>query len=111
MRRAHPKDLREDAAPGIVLQLSDARLRELFPLRFSRMDSFSEAEPSTGALVTLKSGLHIVVVHGSITKRTTISFPASVNMATSIRAVFAEVAIRPSEIVWVAESGAKTAAR
>ena len=111
MRRAHPDALSEDATPGVVLDLSELRLRELFPVRFSRMDALSEPEPSKGALVRLNSGLHVVVAYGTITHRATLSFPVSADLRQAIRTVFDEVRIRPSEIVWVAESGVKTAAR
>lgn len=111
MKRAQPHELQEDAIPGLVLSLSEARLRELFPVPFAQMDPYSEPEPSDGALVQLESGLHVVVVRGTITHRVTLSFPASANLSRALESVFAEVSIRPAEIVWTAESVAKTAAR
>ena len=111
MRRADSNELREDANPALVLNLSEARRQELFPVPFEPMDPFSEAEPSEGALVQLNDGLHVVVIHGTITHRVTLSLPASADVRRAIRTVFAEVPIHESEIVWAAESAAKTAAR
>ena len=111
MKRAQPQQLQEDAVPGLVLKLSEARLRELFPVPFEPMDPLSEPEPSEGTLVELDRGLHVVVVHGMITHRVTLSFPASADLSHALQTVFAEIPIRSSEILWAAESAAKTAAR
>lgn len=111
MKRAQPHELQQDAVPGLVLNLSAARLRELFPVPFDVMDPLSEPEPSEGALVRLDSGLPVVVVHGQVTHRVTLSFPVSVDVSHALRSVFAEVPVRSSEIVWTAESAARTAAR
>ncbi|HET8772971.1 MAG TPA: hypothetical protein VFP80_04240 [Thermoanaerobaculia bacterium] len=59
----------------------------------------------------LDSGLHVVVVHGTITHRVTLSFPASADLSRALESVFAEVPIRAAEIVWTAESVVRTAAR
>ncbi len=111
MKRAEPKELQEDTIPGLVLELSEARRQELFPVPFEAMDSFSEPEPSEGALVRLENGLQVVVVYGKVTHRTTLSFPAGADLTTALPTVFAELSIRPSEIVWTAESAARTVAR
>jgi hypothetical protein len=111
MKRTQPHELQQDAVPGLVLNLSVARLRELFPVEFDAMDPLSEPEPSEGALVRLDSGLQVVVVHGTITHRVTLSFPATADLSRALPNVFAEIPVRSSEIVWTAESAARTAAR
>lgn len=109
MRRVHPHELQEDAVPALVLSLTETRVGELFPVSFEPMDPFSEPEPSEGALVQLDDGHLVVVVHGTVTHRVTLSVPVSAT--TSLQTVFAQIPIRLSEVVWTAESAAKTAAR
>ena len=111
MRRAQPHEFQEDAVPGLVLSLSETRLHELFPIAFEEMDPLSEPEPSEGTLARLDNGLLVVVVHGTITHRVTLSFPASSDLNRALQAVFGEVPVRSSEIVWTAESAARTVAR
>jgi hypothetical protein len=111
MKRAQPHELQEDVVPGLVLHLSEMRLHELFPVPFEPMDSLSEPEPSEGALVRLDEDVKVVVVHGKITHRTTLSFPASADVSHALQTVFAEIPIRSSEIVWTAAGAARTAAR
>jgi len=107
MKRAHAHELQEDARPALVLDVSEQRFRHLFPIRFSRIEPFTEAEPSTGALVELKTGGYVIVVYGTITHRATISVPISSDIASSIRALLDEAPIRASEVVWTAdEAGA-----
>lgn len=108
MRRAEPNELQENALPGLVLTLSHSRRQELFPVPFEPMDPFSEPEPSDGALVQLESGLHIVVVYGTVTHRTTLFFPVSADLNIALQRVFTEIAIQPSEILWTAESAVTT---
>jgi hypothetical protein len=43
--------MNEDAVPALILSVDERRLRELFPVRFFRVDAFAEPEPSTGALI------------------------------------------------------------
>lgn len=105
MQRALPTALQEDAKPVAVLQLMPARLAELFPVRFSDLDPLAEAEPSRGALIELDEvGTLAVVVYGTITGRTTISFPASASFAAQWRALRSEVPLRDDEIVWMTDA-------
>jgi hypothetical protein len=111
MRRAHPQELREDARPALLLSVSESRLRELFPVRFTRMDPAAEAEPSKGSLVRLESDDYAVVVYGTVTRRATVSFPVSADVHAALGALFREVPVRDSEILWTVEADAPRRAR
>ncbi len=104
MRRAQADELREDAIPVMVLAIREARLRELFPVEFSLMDSLSEAEPSKGALIELDRGSQIVVTYGTVTGRTMISIPVSRNARQEVDAILREIPVARNEIEWIAES-------
>lgn len=103
MRRAQPNELQEDAVPAMVLQTSKQRLRELFPVRFSAMDTFAEAEPSRGALLQLNDGPFVVVIYGTLSHRTTVSVPVSANVRKTIQSLVREVGITRDDILWAAE--------
>jgi hypothetical protein len=104
MRRARPSELKEDAVPALVLSIDPRRLRELFPVRFSRVDGFAEPEPSKGALIQLDSGPYAVVMYGTETRRATISFPAASDVRRALAALLRETSIDREEIEWIEES-------
>lgn len=103
MRRARAAEMNEDAVPALVLSVDERRLRELFPVRFSRVNAFAEPEPSTGALIQLDSGPYAVVMYGKETGRATISFPATADVRRALAALIRETTIRRSEVEWVDE--------
>ena len=103
MRRARATEMNEDAVPALVLSVDAHRLRELFPVRFSRVAPLAEPEPSTGALIQLDSGPYAVVMYGKETGRATISFPASADVRRALAALVREAGIRRDEITWVDE--------
>lgn len=104
MRRARPSELKEDAVPALVLSVDPRRLRELFPVRFSRVDSFAEPEPSKGALIQLDTGSSALVMYGTETCRATISFPAASDVRRALAALLRETRIHRDEIEWIDES-------
>lgn len=106
MRRADPEELREDVRPGLLLSVSEDRLRELFPVGFTALAPAAEPEPSKGALVRLGSGHYVVVVYGTVTERATVSFPVSADVHRVMDALLGEVPLQSSEIVWTAEADA-----
>jgi hypothetical protein len=93
----------EDARPIALLQLSEDRLRELFPVELSEADPLSSAEPSIGGLVQLDSGPYAVVVYGKTTGQTEVSLPVSTPMAKHWTAFLREVPLVTQEIVWTSE--------
>jgi hypothetical protein len=107
MRRARPSELKEDAVPAMVLSIDPRRLRELFPVRFSRVGSFAEPEPSKGALIQLDSGPYAVVMYGTETGRATISLPAASNVRLALAALLRETPIHRDEIEWIEESAVR----
>lgn len=107
MRRARPAELQEDAVPALVLSVDPHRLRELFPVRFSRVDSLAEPEPSKGALIQLDSGPYAVVMYGTETGRATISLPAASNVRRTLAALLRETPIHRDEIEWIEESAVR----
>jgi hypothetical protein len=98
MRRAKPDELDEDAKTIAILQLSEERLRELFPIEFSAVDPLAAAEPSIGSLVQLDSGPYAVVMYGTSTGETEVSM----TLATGWAAFLREVPLLANEIVWTA---------
>ncbi len=107
MRRAQALELNEDAVPTLVLEVSERRLKELFPVNFSAVDSLAEPEPSTAALVQLESGAYCVVTYGAITHRATISFPVTVEARRAAASVIREAGVRKDEVRWIAEHAAE----
>jgi RNA polymerase sigma factor (sigma-70 family) len=103
MRRAKPDELNEDAKPIALLQLSEDRLRELFPVEFSEADPLSAAEPSIGSLVQLDSGPYAVVMFGKSTGETEVSMPISAPLARYWAAFLREVPLIANEILWTSE--------
>ena len=71
MKRAVATELLEDAVPVLVLRLSEARLRQLFPVELTEANEWSEPEPAKGALIRLRSGAHILLMYGLVTSRAT----------------------------------------
>jgi hypothetical protein len=104
MRRARPDELNEDAKPIALLQLSEDRLRELFPVEFSEVDPLAAAEPSIGSLVQFDSGFYAVVMYGKRTGQTEISIPVSATPAPHWTAFLREVPLLAIEIAWTAEA-------
>src|SRR3954453_10787361 len=100
MRRAKPDELNEDAKPIALLQLSEGRLRELFPVEFSEVDPLAAAEPSIGSLVQLDSGLYAVIMYGKVTGQTEVSMLFPAHWLAFLR----EVPLSTNEIVWTALS-------
>jgi hypothetical protein len=100
MRRAKPDELNEDAKPIALLQLTEDRLRELFPVEFSQVDPLAAAEPSIGSLVQLDSGPYAVVMYGKSTGETEVSMPVSAPLARYWSAFLREVPLIAQEIVW-----------
>jgi hypothetical protein len=98
MRRAKPDELNKDAKTIALLQLSEKRLRELFPVEFSEVDPLAAAEPSIGSLVQLDSGPYAVVMYGKYTGQTEVSMP----VITDWPAFLHEVPLRANDIVWTA---------
>jgi hypothetical protein len=109
MRRAEARELNEDVIPALVLSVSEQRLRELFPVPFSPVDSLAEPEPSIAALVELASGGYCVVTFGLLTRRATISFPESADVSRATALLFRETAIRKDEVQWTHDRVALTA--
>lgn len=107
MRRAQPLELNEDTVPTLVLEVSERRLKELFPVSFTAVDSLSEPEPSIAALVQLDSGTYCVVTFGSITHRTTISVPVTADAGRAAAAVIVETGVRKDEVRWLAEQASE----
>jgi hypothetical protein len=106
MRRAKPYELNEDAKPIALLQLSEERLCQLFPIEFSEVDPLAAAEPSIGSLVQLDSGFYAVVMYGKRTGQTEVSIPVSAPPAPHWTAFLREVPLLANEIVWTAEATA-----
>src|SRR5436305_2961331 len=100
MRRAKPDELNEDAKPVALLQLSEERRRELFPVEFSQVDPLAAAEPSIGSLVQLDSGPYAVVMYGKSSGETEVSMPVSAPLARYWAAFLREVPLIANEIVW-----------
>ena len=98
MRRAKPDELTEDAKTIALLQLSERRFRELFPIEFSEVDPLAAAEPSIGSLVQLDSGPYAVVMYGKSTGQTEVSM----RLLTDWSAFLLEVPLLANEIVWTA---------
>jgi hypothetical protein len=112
MRRARPDELNEDAKPVALLQLSEDRLRELFPVDFTEVDPLAAAEPSIGSLVQLDSGPYAVVMFGKSTGETEVSMPVSAPLARYWAAFLREVPLIANEIVWTSVNvGPRVAAR
>jgi hypothetical protein len=103
MRCAQALELNEDAVPTLVLEVSEQRLKELFPVSFTAVDSLSEPEPSIAALLQLASGTYCVVTFGSITHRATISFPVTADVGRAAASVIRETGLRKDEVRWIAE--------
>ncbi|MEA2338467.1 MAG: hypothetical protein QOE82_2474 [Thermoanaerobaculia bacterium] len=103
MRRASPEELNEDAKPIALLQLSEDRLHELFPIELSEADPLSAAEPSIGGLVQLDSGPYAVVIYGKSSGETEVSMPVSAPLARYWAAFLREVPLIANEIVWTSE--------
>ena len=103
MRRAQALELNEDAVPALVLEVSERRLKELFPVNFSAVDPLAEPEPSTAALVQLENGTYCVVTYGSITHRATVSFPATADAGRASASVIRETGVRKDEVRWIAD--------
>jgi hypothetical protein len=80
MRRARPDELNEDAKPIALLQLSEDRLRELFPVEFSEVDPLAAAEPSIGSLVQFDSGFYAVVMYGNVLAKLKSRFPSALRL-------------------------------
>jgi hypothetical protein len=110
MRRAKPDELNEDAKPIALLQLSEDRLRELFPVEFSQVDPLAAAEPSIGSLVQLDSGSYAVVMYGKSSGETEVSMPVSAPLARYWAAFLREVPLIKNEIVWTSAKIAPRAA-
>jgi large subunit ribosomal protein L29 len=102
MKRAQAHELNEDVIPAVVLNVSEQRLRELFPVPFSPVDSLAEPEPSISALVALASGGHCVVTFGLLTHRATISFPETADVSRLATSLLRETGIQKSEVTWAA---------
>jgi hypothetical protein len=108
MRKARPGDLNETPVPVLVLVAGERRLRELFPVPFSRVDALAEPEPSKGTLIRLDNGEHVVVMYGKFTKRATISFAENADPSQTLTALLREAPVRRHEVAWVAEAAAKS---
>lgn len=106
MKRVPAHELTEDAIPAMVLQTSEQRLREMFPVPFSAMDSLSEPEPSRGALLQLGDGSIVVVAYGKVSHRTTVSVPVSADIRRTIRALVREAGITRDDILWLSDAQA-----
>jgi hypothetical protein len=100
MRRAKPDELTQDANVIALLQLSEDRLRELFPVDFTEVDPLAAAEPSIGSLVQLDSGPYAVVMYGKSMGEAEVSMPVSAPLARYWAAFLREVPLIANEIVW-----------
>jgi len=102
MRRAAAHELNEDVIPALVLDVTEQRLRELFPVPFSSVDSSAEPEPSIAALVELETGGYCVVTFGLVTHHATISFPEAADVSRMAASLCREIDIRKNEVQWAA---------
>jgi hypothetical protein len=111
MRRAEPHELNAKVVPVLAATLSKKDLQRLFPVRFDEVDSFSEPEPSEGALVQLESGPLAVVMWGRSTGNLTVSLPEAADRPKVIRALLSEVSFPLKAITWRADQATPTRAR
>jgi len=82
-----------------------------FPVAFDEMDTFSEPEPSEGALVQLESGPFAVVVWGKSTGRLTVSLPEKADAGKVIPALLEEARLPAGAITWRADQASPARAR
>src|SRR5690242_276385 len=101
MRAAKPNELKTHAYPVLSATISEAELSKWFPVRFQHItDPQEAAEPSKAALIRLDSGDYFVVYYGELSNQITLRIPTSIDGSTFLKALFREVPLPRSRIIW-----------
>lgn len=101
MRAAKPHELKTYAVPIMTARISEAELRNWFPVPFEQItDPSATPEPSMGALVKLDRAGYVVVYYGQISEQLTLRVPQTTKGPAFIEAFFNEVPLPKSRIVW-----------
>lgn len=101
MRIADPGWLMSMALPAFAASLNEAELARLIPLPLKDIDDpDATPEPALGALIQLETSELAVVYFGKVSHVLTVEFPASADLASSVRNFLLEVPIPRSRITW-----------
>jgi hypothetical protein len=101
MRTANPGELKSHAYPVLAAAISEAELSKWFPVQFQRItDPQEAAEPSKAALIRLESGDYFVLYFGELSNQITLRIPTSIGASSFLKALFREVPLPRSRIVW-----------
>src|SRR6476646_8924927 len=101
MRTAKPSELKSHAYPVLAAAISEAELSKWFPVQFQRItDPQEAAEPSKAALIRLESGDYFVLYFGELSNQVTLRIPTSIGASSFLKALFREVPLPRSRIVW-----------
>lgn len=101
MRVATPDELKTHAYPVLAAAISDEELSNWFPVPFQSIaDPQEAAEPSKAALIRLDSGEYFVLFYGELSNQVTLRIPTSVDASAFMQALFLEVPLPKSRIVW-----------
>lgn len=101
MRVAKPEELKAQASPVLTARVSETELRKWFPVPFQEItDPEATPEPSKGALIRLDAGYYAVLYFGETSKQLVIESPSTVDPSDVLAAVFREVPLPRSRVLW-----------
>ena len=101
MRAAQPDELRENAFPVITARVSEAELRQWFPVAFQEIaDPWATPEPSKGALIKLDRGEYVVLYWGYESKELSVRIPSATDASSVVASLFHEVPLPRSRVLW-----------
>jgi hypothetical protein len=101
MRVAKPDELTTHAYPVLAAAISEAELSRWFPVAFHDITDPQEApEPSKAALIKLDAGEYCVLYYGELSNQLMLRIPTSTDASTFLDALFREVPLPRSRIVW-----------
>jgi hypothetical protein len=101
MRAAKPNELRENAFPVITAAVSEAELRQWFPVVFEEItDPWATPEPSKGALIKLDAGEYIVVYWGYDSEQLSVRIPSATDASIAVASLLLEVPLPQSRVLW-----------
>jgi hypothetical protein len=88
--------------PVLTAHVTGAELTRWFPIRFEDIDDpLAAAEPSKAALVQLRTGDYVVLSYGKESEQLTVEIPsAAADTASVLAALFDEVPLSPSRVLW-----------
>ena len=91
----------------LTLNLTEARVRELFGDGFLDEHPLAAAEPSTSKPIRLADGTPLVVMFGTTTGNVSIDALRGVAAWPIIKAFLRQYAIAPDEVLWIRGTNAK----